>query len=141
MTNGKERKKIVLWLAVLALLAAAGFGIAAAVRHNQRPVWDGGYSVHISEVMTDNTTCPNEEGVLCDWVEIENTSSKDFSLAGYYLSDEAGKGQYCFPAGTVVPGVSRRMVFAGRGGRLRPLRSAKGGRGDGLSDERKPHGA
>ena len=111
MTNGKERKKIVLWLAVLALLAAAGFGIAAAVRHNQRPVWDGGYSVHISEVMTDNTTCPNEEGVLCDWVEIENTSSKDFSLAGYYLSDEAGKGKYCFPAGTVVPARGYLVVW------------------------------
>ena len=90
MTNAKEKKKIVLWLIVLAILAAAAFTVTAIVRHNQRPAWDGGYSVHISEVMTDNKTCPNGEGVLCDWIEIENTSSEDFSIAGYYLSDEAG---------------------------------------------------
>ena len=59
MTNAKEKKKIVLWLIVLAILAAAAFTVTAIVRHNQRPAWDGGYSVHISEVMTDNKTCPN----------------------------------------------------------------------------------
>lgn len=111
MINGKEKKRIVLWLVVLALLAAAGFAAVTAMRRNSRPVWDGGYSVHISEVMTDNTTCPNEDGVLCDWVEIENTSNKDFSLAGYYLSDEAGKGKYCFPAGTIVPARGYLLVW------------------------------
>ena len=44
-------------------------------------------------------------------MEIENTSSKDFSLAGYYLSDEAGKGKYCFPAGTVVPARGYLVVW------------------------------
>ena len=111
MTNAKDRKKIILWLIVLAVIAAAAFAVVAVVRHNQRPAWDGGYSVHISEVMTDNTSCPNDEGVLCDWVEIENTSSRDFSLAGYYLSDEAGKGKYCFPAGTVVPARGYLVVW------------------------------
>lgn len=111
MANAKDKRKIILWLIVLALVAAAAFALAAVVRHNQRPAWDGGYSVHISEVMTDNTTCQNSEGVLCDWVEIENTSSKDFSLAGYYLSDEAGNGKYCFPAGTVVPARGYLVVW------------------------------
>lgn len=111
MTNAKDRKKIILWLIVLSVIAAAAFAVVAVVRHNQRPAWDGGYSVHISEVMTSNTTCPNAEGVLCDWVEIENTSSKDFSIAGYYLSDEAGKGKYCFPAGTVVPARGYLVVW------------------------------
>ena len=111
MTNAKEKKKIVLWLIVLAILAAAAFTVTAIVRHNQRPAWDGGYSVHISEVMTDNKTCPNGEGVLCDWIEIENTSSKDFSIGGYYLSDETGKGKYCFPAGTVVPARGDLVVW------------------------------
>ena len=111
MTNAKEKKKIVLWLIVLAILAAAAFTVTAIVRHNQRPAWDGGYSVHISEVMTDNKTCPNGEGVLCDWIEIENTSSKDFSIGGYYLSDETGKGKYCFPAGTVVPARGYLVVW------------------------------
>lgn len=111
MTNAKEKKKIVLWLIVLAILAAAAFTVTAIVRHSQRPAWDGGYSVHISEVMTDNKTCPNGEGVLCDWIEIENTSSKDFSIGGYYLSDETGKGKYCFPAGTVVPARGYLVVW------------------------------
>ena len=111
MTNAKEKKKIVLWLIVLAILAAAAFTVTAIVRHNQRPAWDGGYSVHISEVMTDNKTCPNGEGVLCDWIEIENTSSEDFSIGGYYLSDEAGKGKYCFPAGSVVPARGYLVVW------------------------------
>lgn len=111
MANAKDKRKIILWLIVLALVAAAAFALVAVVRRNQRPAWDGGYSVHISEVMTDNTTCPNSEGVLCDWVEIENTSSKDFSLAGYYLSDEAGNGKYCFPAGTVVPARGYLVVW------------------------------
>ena len=111
MANAKDKRKIILWLIVLALVAAAAFALAAVVRRNQRPAWDGGYSVHISEVMTDNTTCPNSEGVLCDWVEIENTSSKDFSLAGYYLSDEAGNGKYCFPAGSVVPARGYLVVW------------------------------
>lgn len=111
MANAKDKRKIILWLVALALVAAAAFATVAFVRHNQRPAWAGGYSVHISEVMTDNTTCPNAEGVLCDWVEIENTSSKDFPLAGYYLSDEAGKGKYCFPAGTVVPARGYLVVW------------------------------
>ena len=54
MTNAKEKKKIVLWLIVLAILAAAAFTVTAIVRHNQRPACVGGYSVHIIVVMTDN---------------------------------------------------------------------------------------
>ena len=111
MANAKDKKKIILWLIILAVLAAAAFAVVAVVRHNQRPVWDGGYSVHISEVMTDNTTCPNDEGVLCDWVEIEIPSSMDFSHAGYYLYDEAGKVKYCFPEGTVVPARGYLVVW------------------------------
>lgn len=109
--TGKEKKKILLWLIVIAVLAAAAFTVAGVINHNRKPAWDGGYSIHISEVMTSNTTCPNGEGVLCDWVEIENTSNKDFSIGGYYLSDEAGKGKYCFPAGTVVPARGYLVVW------------------------------
>lgn len=111
MKNGNDKKKIVIALAVLAAVTAAVLAAVLLVRRSQNPVWAGGYSVHISEVMTANTTCPNESGVLCDWVEIENTSSKDFSLAGYYLSDEAGNGKYAFPAGAVVPARGHLVVW------------------------------
>ena len=104
-------KKIALWFVILAVIAAAAFAVCALINRSRSAVWQGGYSVHISEVMTTNTTCPNEKGVLCDWVEIENTSSRDFSLAGYYLSDEEGSGKYCFPAGTVVPAKGYLVVW------------------------------
>ena len=74
-------------------------------------VWDGGYSVHISEIMTDNVGCPNQDGVVCDWVEIHNTSDSPFDLGGYFLSDEAGKGKYAFPAGTSVPAGGYLVVW------------------------------
>ena len=81
-------------------------------RLNRLPdVWNGGYSVHLSEVMTDNTGCPNQEGVVCDWVEICNTSDSPFDLSGYFLSDEEGRGKYAFPAGTVVPARGYLVVW------------------------------
>ncbi len=74
-------------------------------------VWNGGYSVHISELMTDNAGCPNEEGVVCDWVELANTSGSDFDLGGFFLSDEEGKGKYAFPAGTRIPAGGYLVVW------------------------------
>ncbi len=107
----QNKKKIAVWLVVLALIAAAALIVCTVINKNREAVWQGGYSIHISEVMTDNTTCPNESGVFCDWVEIENTSSTDFSLTGYYLSDEAGNGKYAFPTGTVVPAKGYLVVW------------------------------
>lgn len=104
--NHKERKSkgLILGAAVLLVLAVVGLVITggAAKKSAARPAYAGGYPVHISEVMSYNTALPNGDGLLCDWVEIANTSDRDFDLSGYFLSDEEGKGKYTFPAGSVV---------------------------------------
>jgi len=105
--NHKEKKSkgLILGAVVLLALAVAGLVIAggAARKTASRPAYAGGYPVHISELMSSNTALPNGDGLLCDWVEIANTSHRDFDLSGYYLSDEEGKGKYTFPPGSVVP--------------------------------------
>ena len=113
--NKRQRKeykrRLLLGTVILALVAAAVLLGVRALEKSRRPAWDGGYSVRISEVMTDNLSCPDEHGLLRDWVEIENTSARDFDLGGYFLSDETGRGKYRFPAGTTVPARSYLLVW------------------------------
>ena len=113
--NHKEKKNKALIPAVLGMLALAAVGLfitgSAANKAAARPAYAGGYPVHISEVMPYNTIAPNEEGVLCDWVEIANTSDSDFDLSGYQLSDEAEKGKFTFPSGSVVPAGGYLLVW------------------------------
>ena len=111
MSRKKQRIKLLLWTVLLLVLTLAAVLTVTALQKRQKPVWDGGYAVHISEVMTENTTCPNAEGAVCDWVEIENTSSRPFDLSGYYLTDQAGKEKYAFPAGTAVPAKGYLVVW------------------------------
>ena len=103
--RAKRRKNTALILTtVLLLIAAVGAVVlASTIFKRQKPAWEGGYSVHISEVMTDNDEYPDGMGALCDWVEIANTSDSSFDLGGFSLSDEEGKAKYTFPAGSVVP--------------------------------------
>lgn len=103
----KEKKTLLLWygfwrvIATAALAGTAWLGKPAAVG----ACLGRGYPVYISEVMTYNTVCPNEDGVLCDWVELRNSSDSRFDLSGYRLSDEEGRPKYVFPAGTeLAPG-------------------------------------
>ena len=109
----KKNKALLLGAIVLLILAAAGLVITSALADATagQPAWAGGYPVHISEIMTGNTTVPNEEGALCDWVEIANTSDTDFDLSGYQLSDVAEKGKYTFPTGSVVPAGGYLVVW------------------------------
>ena len=103
--RAKKRNNTMLLLVTAALLVLA-VGAAVLVSRlfrSQKPAWEGGYSVHISEVMTDNDAYPDPSGALCDWVEIANTSSRPFDLGGYGLTDQEGKTKHTFPAGTVVP--------------------------------------
>ena len=103
--RAKKRNNTMLLLVTAALLVLA-VGAAVLVSRlfkNQKPAWEGGYSVHISEVMTDNDAYPDPSGALCDWVEIANTSSRPFDLGGYGLTDQEGKTKHTFPAGTAVP--------------------------------------
>ena len=100
----KRRNTALIIATVLLLIAAVGAVVLVNMLFkNQKPAWEGGYSIHISEVMTDNDDCPDPHGALCDWVEIANTSARPAELGGYGLSDQEGKMKYIFPAGTSVP--------------------------------------
>ena len=100
----KRRNTALIIAPVLLLIAAVGAVVLVNMLFkNQKPAWEGGYSIHISEVMTDNDDCPDPHGALCDWVEIANTSARPAELGGYGLSDQEGKMKYVFPAGTSVP--------------------------------------
>jgi len=49
----------------------------------------GSYTVSISEVMTGNAcTWLNEQGLICDFIELTNTGSAPVDLDGAYLSDD-----------------------------------------------------
>ena len=102
-----------LLIVILLLLAAAGLAVwgVSALTRDIKPAWEGGYSVSVSEVMTDNDVIPDDAGVACDWVELRNTSSSPFDLAGYGLSDQEGKVKYVFPAGTVIPAEGFLVVW------------------------------
>ncbi len=101
-------KLILVTVLLLALAALALWGVSALVKGQKS---SGGFSISISEVMTDNDAIPGPGGVLCDWVELRNTGSGAFDLGGYGLSDEAGKVKYVFPAGTIVPAGDYLVVW------------------------------
>lgn len=109
----KKNKALMLGAAAALLVVVVGLVVTAMLsgKTADKPAYAGGYPVHISEVMPYNSLIPNEEGVLSDWVEIVNTSDSDFDLSGYQLSDEAEKGKYTFPAGSVVPAGGYLVVW------------------------------
>jgi hypothetical protein len=58
----------------------------------------------ISEVMADNVSYPAADGVVYDWIEIQNVGTSPVDLNGYSLSDNAAKpSQWKFPAVTLQP--------------------------------------
>lgn len=111
--RARKRKNtaLILITALLLIVAAGAVVLVSVIFKNQKPAWAGGYSVHISEVMTDNDSCPDPSGALCDWVEIANTDSRPAELGGFGLSDQEGKMKYVFPAGTTVPAEGFLVVW------------------------------
>ena len=66
--------------------------------------------IYISEVMSDNvSTLADENGDMCDWIELHNPTEKSISLEGYILSD--GSEKFTFPKLSVKPG-EYLVVFA-----------------------------
>lgn len=62
--------------------------------------------VYISEVMSNNlTTLSDENGDLCDWVELHNPTENPINLAGYMLTDASDNiDKFIFPEITLKPG-------------------------------------
>ncbi len=59
--------------------------------------------LRISEFSTADTTYLSEYGILCDWIELCNTSHEPLDISGYILTDNVGNDKYFFPSGSTVP--------------------------------------
>lgn len=102
---GKPNRRYLLTLTVSAAVFLLGAAGAAVLSRGAGSGTDytGEHPLYISEVMTHNLTCPNADGVFCDWIEITNVSGREFNLSGYRLSDDITEAKYAFPVGTVIP--------------------------------------
>ena len=67
----------------------------------------------INEIMPDPITgLRDSDDMLCDWIELYNTTDQPISLDNYALSDKEDKAlAWRFPAGAVVPPKSYYVVF------------------------------
>ena len=92
-------------LAVLAVLLPVTILFSGGVGSDT--VAAGEHPLRISEYMSNNAAYPNADGVVCDWVEIENTSDRDFNVSGYRLTDDLTRAKFAFP-------VARRTGWPGR---------------------------
>ena len=99
---GKKYKSIVIALTVLFVLLLAAALISTRNLGSHRS-YLGEHPLRISELMSRNTSVPNADGVLCDWIEIENRSESAFDLSGYKLSDSITGAKYSFPTGSSIP--------------------------------------
>ena len=75
--------------------------------------------VRINEVSASNSIYQNEYYKREDWVELYNTTSEPFDLAGLYISDTHGnKTRHQFPTGkpelTVIPAYGHKIVWCDR---------------------------
>ena len=74
--------------------------------------WEAGASpLRINEVSAGNDIYVNDYGKKADWVEIYNTSDKDISLEGLYLSDNRQKPQKYQLQEGVVPAHGTCIVW------------------------------
>ncbi len=69
--------------------------------------------VYISEVMASNdTTAVQGSSLLCDWIEVYNSSSQAVDLSGYGLSDNLGRPRkWQFPQGTSIQPGEYKIVY------------------------------
>ncbi len=69
--------------------------------------------VYISEVLASNdTTVLAGSSLLCDWIELYNSSNVTVDLSGYGLSDSLGRPRkWQFPAGTTIAPGEYKIIY------------------------------
>ena len=62
-------------------------------------------NVYISELMSNNvTTLADENGDMCDWIELHNPTAEPINIGGYMLTDNSeNMNKYTFPSITLAP--------------------------------------
>jgi len=63
---------------------------------------DDGFPVRFSEVSASNTAFPNEDGRICDYIELHNRGDYNVDLTGFSIGDLDGSTRYDFAPGTVM---------------------------------------
>lgn len=67
-------------------------------------------TVRLSEVSAVSSLYLREHRVLCDWIELYNTSESPADLSGFTLTDNVGNNKFTFPAGTLLDGNSYLLI-------------------------------
>lgn len=118
-----------LFLALATLAAATFFAVSCSFDSGDGGTTSGGdttggnggnapltpSAIKINEVCTKNTRYADihaEDGLLCDWIELYNTSDQDVSLAGWGISDKPNKVKHIFSAGVTVPAKGFLVLWA-----------------------------
>ena len=86
--------------------AAAFMPVHAANAYYAIDVTSSAGNLVINEFMADNeTTVTDQDGDYDDWIELYNNGTSDFSLAGFYLTDDASEpDQWIFPDTSIAAG-------------------------------------
>lgn len=63
---------------------------------------DSSPRIIISEVLSNNRTCPAPNGAFLDFIEIHNTTDSPVDISGYMLSDDVTSIGYTFPQGSII---------------------------------------
>jgi spore coat protein CotH len=107
-------------------IEARGTNAARAARFSPARAEEATYHYHVAhlaasetpvvfnELMADNETITADpQGEYEDWIELRNVTDQPVSLAGRYLSDEAGNARkWRFPDSTTIPANGYLIVWA-----------------------------
>ncbi len=84
---------LIVILAAIAIFAVFYFPISGGTAHSP---------VRINEIMPTSDSCPNVDGVFCDYIELYNDSDSDVDISGYQLTDYNLSPGLVFDSGTIV---------------------------------------
>ncbi len=79
-------------------------------------------AVRINEIMSYSSSCPNADGMFCDYIELYNDSDADMDISGFRLKSSSAYSGFVFGNDTVIP--ARGYLVVSCGGR----KSVKGDR-------------
>jgi len=114
MKNNPARKRFIeknksgfVLIGVILVAAVVMCIVGSAVRHSN----DDGIKLRISEMMLSNSVYADPNGIIGDWIEIENLSDEAVDLSGMILTDDRDTVGYVFPTGTVLESGGFKVVW------------------------------
>ncbi len=110
--NAVPKKNIIIILGIFIVFAVAGILIITLFDSRvNRNSSDANMNIYFSEVSLSNDGYyMNEDGQLCDWIELYNASDSDADIGGFTISVSETGRSYPIPAQTTIK-AHERMVF------------------------------